>query len=90
MRLKPDPKRPKGLNTLCKEVKVLWEQQAMDRSVTVTAENEDEENSSAGLFKLIFLHILSLTLGSGQTESNCKRKLAADPRVRKKQRQSCS
>ncbi len=55
MHLKPNPKRPKGLNTLCKEVKKLREQQAMDRSVTVTVENE--ENSSAGLFKLIFLCI---------------------------------
>ncbi len=72
MHLKPDLKWPKGLNTLCKEVKILREQLAMDRSVMVTAENE--EHSSAGLFKLIFLHILSLTLGSGQTESNCKRK----------------
>ncbi|PBK88649.1 hypothetical protein ARMGADRAFT_1084606 [Armillaria gallica] len=71
MHLKPDPKWPKGLNTLCKEVKILQEQQAMDRSVMVTVENE--ENSSAG-----------------QTESNYKRKLAADPHVCKKQRQSCS
>lgn len=88
MHLKPDPKWPKGLNTLCKEVKILQEQQAIDRSVTVTVENE--ENSSVGLFKLIFLCILSLTLSSGQTESNRKRKLAADPHVCKKQRQSCS
>lgn len=88
MHLKPDPKPPKGLNTLCKEVKILREQQAMDTSVMVTVENE--ENSSAGLFKLIFLCILSLTLGSGQTESNRKRKLAADSRVCKKQRLSCS
>ncbi len=59
MRLKPDPKRPKGLNTLYKEVKILQEQQAIDRSVTVMVKNE--ENSSAGLFKLIFLCIHLLT-----------------------------